>query len=134
MFQKIKLIPEIANVSLAGFAPSEEGGVFWDNVSYNSGATEINFDVRFKPADTNYIHLYDIKLMAGTNIPYGDFANGFLINEKCAQVFGFKNPQEAIGKLVQSNVLSHDKIPIVGVFANFIQGSLHDEILPLAPI
>ncbi|MEO6819777.1 MAG: FtsX-like permease family protein, partial [Ginsengibacter sp.] len=131
LFEKFKAIPEIANVSLAGFPPSTDGGL-GDELTYKNGTTEINTAVRIKPADTNYIHLYNIKLLAGANVPYGDSVKGFLINEKCAQVLGFKNPQEAIGELVQSNVLSHDKIPIVGVFANFIQGSLHDEILPLA--
>ncbi|MEO9144588.1 MAG: FtsX-like permease family protein [Ginsengibacter sp.] len=130
LFQKFKAIPGIANVSLAGFPPSTDGALA-DDQTYKTGTTEINTHVRIKPADTNYINLYHIKLLAGTNLPYSDTVNSLLINEKYAQILGFNNPQDAIGKYVESGVFNGQKIPIVGVFANFIQGSLHDEIKPL---
>ena len=129
LFQKFKAIPEISDVSLAGFPPSTNGALGFF-LKYKTAKSEIDTEVKIKPADTNYIHLYHIKLLAGTNLPYNDTTNGFLINEKCSQILGFKNPQEAIGKYVESNMY-REKIPIVGVCANFIQNSLHDEILPL---
>ena len=131
LMQQFKAIPEIANVSLAGFPPSTNGALGF-TVKYNNGEEEIDTQVRIKPADTNYIKLYGIKLLAGMNLPYSDSSsiNNLLINEKCSQMMGFKNPQEAIGKYVGSN-MTLEKIPIVGVFQNFIQGSLHDEIMPL---
>src|SRR6185437_14259077 len=130
LLQKFKAIPEIANVTLAGFPPSTPGALGF-NLKYTNGKEEIDTGVRIKPADTNYIKLYKIKLLAGTNLPYSDTINSFLINEKCSQLLGFKNPQEAIGKYVESDYLGDKKIPIVGVVGNFIQGSLHDEIMPL---
>jgi putative ABC transport system permease protein len=131
LMQQFKAIPEIANVSLAGFPPSTNGASGF-SIKYNNREEEIDTQVRIKPADTNYIKLYGIKLLAGTNLPYSDSSsiNNLLINEKCSQMLGFKNPQEAIGKYVGSN-MTLEKIPIVGVFQNFIQGSLHDEIMPL---
>jgi ABC-type antimicrobial peptide transport system permease subunit len=130
LFQKFKAIPEIANVSLAGFPPSTNGSL-GDFLTYKTGDKEITTDVRIKPADTNYIKLYGIKLLAGTNVTESDTTTSLLINEKYCQILGFKNPQEAIGKYVESNNLGGDKILIAGVFSNFIQGSLHDEIMPL---
>ncbi|MEO9069687.1 MAG: FtsX-like permease family protein, partial [Ginsengibacter sp.] len=130
LFQKFKEIPEIADVSLAGVPPSTDGGL-GDHLTYKNGNQEIVTDVKIKTADTNYINLYHIKLLAGTNLSYSDTANGFLINEKYAQILGFRNPHEAIGKYVESNDFYGEKIPIVGVVANFIQNSLHDKILPL---
>ncbi|HSV11471.1 MAG TPA: FtsX-like permease family protein [Hanamia sp.] len=131
LMQQFKAIPEIANVSLAGFPPSTNGASGF-SIKYNNREEEIDTQVRIKPADTNYIKLYGIKLLAGTNLPYSDSSsiNNLLINEKCSQMLGFKNPQQAIGKYVGSN-MTLEKIPIVGVFQNFIQGSLHDEIMPL---
>lgn len=129
LLQKFKAIPEIANVSLGGFPPSTNGGLGL-GLKYTNGENEIDTTVRIKPADTNYIKLYHIKLLAGTNLPYSDSINSLLINEKCSQMLGFKNPQEAIGKYVETN-MAREKIPIVGVVGNFIQGSLHDEIMPL---
>ena len=130
LFQKFKAIPEIANVSLAGFPPSVSTGGPGTYIKYVSGKEEINTTVKIKPADTNYIKLYHIKLLAGTNLPNSDTMSSLVINEKCSQLLGFTDPQEAIGKYVETN-LSHAKIPIVGVVSNFIQGSLHDEIMPL---
>jgi len=129
LLAKFKAIPEIANVSLAGFPPSTPGALGF-NLRYKTAKLDIDSEVRIKPADTNYIKLYHLKLLVGTNLPYSDTLNSLVINEKCSKMLGFKNPQEAIGKYVGSN-FSHEKIPIVGVIANFIQGSLHDEIMPL---
>src|SRR6185312_4240684 len=129
LLQKFKAIPEIANVSLAGFPPSTVSGPGF-TLKYTTPKENIDTQVRFKPADTNYINLYHIRLLAGTNLSYSNTASGLLVNEKCSQMLGFKNPQGAIGKYVETNMY-RKKIPIVGVVSNFIQGSLHDEIMPL---
>lgn len=130
LLQKFKAIPEIANVSLAGFPPSTNGSLGF-KLKYESKNRRIDTLVRIKPADTNYINLYNIKLLAGTNLPYSDTINSFLINEKCSQILGFKNPQDAIGEYVNSRYFGEKRIPIVGVVANFIQGSMHEEVMPL---
>jgi ABC-type antimicrobial peptide transport system permease subunit len=129
LLQKFKAIPEIANVSLAGFPPSTDGGLGF-TLMYKTAKEDIDTQVRMKPADTNYIKLYHLKLLAGTNLPNSDTISSLVINEKCSQLLGFKDPHEAIGKYVETN-MSRGKIPIVGVVRNFIQGSLHDEIMPL---
>lgn len=129
LFQKFKAIPEIANVSLAGFPPSTNGALGF-NLKYETAKENVDTGVRVKPADTNYLKLYHIKLLAGTNIPSGDRVNSLLINEKCAQMLGFQNPQDAVGKYVETNMYP-EKLPVAGVVSNFIQGSLHDEIMPL---
>lgn len=129
LMQKFRAIPEIADVSLAGFPPSTDGGLRLD-LKYTNGNEVIDTSVRIKPADSNYIRLYNIKLLAGTNLPYSQTTNSLLVNENCSQMLGFKNPQEAIGKYVELSMYP-DKIQIVGVVTNFIQGSLHDKIMPL---
>ena len=81
-------------------------------------------DVQMKIADTNYIKLYHIKLLAGANISQSDTASQYLINETYAHILGFQQLQQAIGKKL-------NEIPIVGVVADFNQHSLHDPIKPL---
>ncbi|MGN6530124.1 MAG: ABC transporter permease [Ginsengibacter sp.] len=129
LFQRFKAIPEIANVSLAGFPPSTNGALGF-NLKYETAKEIIDTQVRIKPADTNYLKLYHIKLLAGTNLPSSDRVNGLLINEKCAQILGFQDPHDAVGKYVETNMYP-EKLPVAGVVSNFIQGSLHDEIMPL---
>ncbi|MGN6296734.1 MAG: FtsX-like permease family protein [Ginsengibacter sp.] len=130
LLQKFKAIPEIANVSLAGFPPSVSTGGPGIFIKYISGKEAIDTAVKMKPADTNYIKLYHLKLLAGISLPNSDTMSSLVINEKCSQLLGFRDPQEAIGKSVETN-MSRGKIPIVGVVDNFIQGSLHNEIMPL---
>lgn len=130
LLEKMKAIPEVANVSLAGFPPSTDGGLRFP-LKFRKGTKDISTEVRIKPADSNYIKVYDIKLLAGTNLSGSDTNNGFLINQKYAQILGFHDPREAIGNFLESDFFPGNKIPVVGVFTNFIQGSLHDEIQPL---
>ena len=81
--------------------------------------------------DENYVPLYNLKLVAGRNIFQSDTIRELVINETCARGLGFKNPQDALGKLVDfgfSNGPVDVKRPIVGVLADFHSESLHDPI------
>ncbi|MES1215816.1 MAG: FtsX-like permease family protein, partial [Bacteroidota bacterium] len=67
-------------------------------------------------------------LLAGTNLPYSDTARTVIINEAYANVIGFKDPRQAIGKTIEWD---NKNIPITGVVSNFHQRSLHEPIKPL---
>jgi putative ABC transport system permease protein len=126
--EKLKAIPGVAMVSLASDPPSS--GNTWSGIfNYKDGKREIQTDVRQKFGDTNYIHLYDIRLLAGNNIPKSDTINACLINETYARLLGFTNPAEAVGKKLE---WSNKQIPIVGVVADFHQKSMHEPIKALA--
>ncbi len=59
-----------------------------------------------------------MKLLAGRNLLPSDTVREYIINETAMREFGFKSPQEAIGKfLTEQN--NHLSIPIVGVVADF---------------
>jgi ABC-type antimicrobial peptide transport system permease subunit len=97
-------------------------------MKYKDGKKDIETDVQQKFGDTNYIKLYGLHLLAGTNITQSDTVNAFIINETYAHILGFQKPQDAIGKN-----LAYDKqqFPIRGVVADFNQHSLHEPIKPL---
>ncbi|MBS1933307.1 MAG: FtsX-like permease family protein, partial [Bacteroidetes bacterium] len=127
LMQKLRAIPEISMISLANDPPSINN-IWSSTIKYKDGKKETETDVQIKLADTNYLRLFQIKLVAGTNLPFSDTTTSVVINESYASALGFKNPNDAIGKLIQWD---KQNIPICGVVANFHQRSLHEPIKPL---
>ncbi len=121
--EKLRNIPGIAMLSLSNNPPSSNS-TWSSTIKYKDGKKEVLTDVQMKIADTNYIKLFSIKLLAGTNIFQSDTASQYLINETYAQILGFQNLRQAIGKKL-------NEIPIVGVVGDFNQHSLHDPVKPL---
>jgi putative ABC transport system permease protein len=127
LMDKLRAIPEIAMISLSNDPPSSYG--IWSSLmKYKDGKKEIESDVQVKIGDTNYISLYKMKLLSGTNLPYSDTSNSLIINETYAKILGFKEPQQAIGKYIG---WENKNLPINGVVADFHQRSLHEIIKPL---
>src|SRR5579871_2894650 len=127
LMDKLRTIPEISMISLANDPPSINS-IWTSTMKYKDGKKEIETDVQVKLADTNYLKLFNIKLLAGANLPHNDTTTDIIINEAYANVLGFKDPHNAIGKLIDWDEKKH---PIVGVVSNFHQRSLHDPIGPL---
>jgi len=123
LFDKLKAIPGIRMISLGGSTPSTNG---WSTstMTYKDGKKEIETDVHQKDGDTNYLKLYGIKLLAGRNVTASDTMKEYIINETYMHILGFKKPEDAINKILNSH-------PIVGVMADFHQESLHTPIKPL---
>jgi putative ABC transport system permease protein len=124
---KLKAIPEIAMVSLSTSPPSS-GNTWSSTMIYKDGKKEIENDVQQKYADTNYVKLYQIKFLAGSNFAASDTVNAFVINETYAKALGFKDPQQAIGKKLE---WSNNQFPITGVIADFNQHSIREPVKPL---
>jgi ABC-type antimicrobial peptide transport system permease subunit len=128
LLEQLKAMPGIDQVSVGG-APPSSNGTSSGQLKYVDGKRELESDVQFKYADTNYINLYGLHLLAGRNVRQSDSTVEYVINETYSKMLGFKKPEDAIGK----DLLQNDKrIPIVGVIADFHQRSLHEPIKPLA--
>jgi ABC-type antimicrobial peptide transport system permease subunit len=83
-----------------------------------------------KFGDANYIRLYHIKLLAGRNLLPADTNRAFMANFTLTKMLGFKDPNEAVGKIIDG--FNGDKrMQIVGVISDFPQESLHAPITPL---
>jgi putative ABC transport system permease protein len=126
---RLAAIPQIEMMSIGG-APPSSGNTNSTEATYKDGKKEIKTDVQQKFGDENYLKVYNIKLLAGRNITRADSTKALLINNSYAKVLGFKNPSDAIGKILDYN--DNKKMEIVGVVADFYQKSLHDAIKPLA--
>ena len=127
LMEKLKAIPGIAMISLANDPPSINN-MWTSTMKYKDGKKELETDVQVKLADTNYLKLFNIKLLAGSNISSSDTIRQLWINEAYMRFLGISDPQQAIGKLIEWD---HKNLPIAGVVADFHQRSLHDPIKPL---
>jgi len=84
-----------------------------------------------KMADTAYLSVYGLKLLAGRNLRPSDTINELIINEKALEVYGFSSPSEAIGEVLVTPY-NGQSYPIVGVVGDFHQMGLRTEIQPTA--
>ena len=128
LFEKLKSIPGIEKASLGGSAPAHNGASSTTMKVFN-GKKEQELMVETMNADPEYFGIYKMKLVAGKLPEQSDTTKEYLVNESFAKAFGYTNPTDIIGKNVERG---RDKIPIVGVLADFQTKSTHDLIKPLA--
>jgi putative ABC transport system permease protein len=126
--EKLRSIPGIQKLSLAGFPPANEG-VNISTMKFNKNGKETETSVEVKEADTAYFDLYKMKLVAGRNLQQSDTLREYVINENYAKLLGYNNPADIVGQTLGR---SDRKIPIVGVLADIHTKSLHTTIQPLA--
>lgn len=81
--------------------------------------------VNVKYGDANYVDLYGLQLIAGSNFINVDSANGYIINEAYMHKIGVTSHRDIIGRTVNEK-------PIIGVVKNFHTESLHAIIQPTA--
>jgi ABC-type antimicrobial peptide transport system permease subunit len=91
------------------------------------GKTILNFETTVEWADERYIPFYGMQMLAGRNIRHTDSLAEFVINETAAQQLGFAQPAAAIGKFLY---FQNKPYPIVGVVADFHEGSFREPIQP----
>jgi predicted permease len=127
LLNSIKAIPGIRMASKGFLTPADEG-LAYTNISYSGAGGDIKENVQLRWGDSNYLKLYNIKILAGRNVEESDTIKEFLINETYAKALGFKRPQDAINKLLDYNGM---KLPIVGVMHDFNEQSFHSPVGPL---
>ena len=128
LLAKIKSIPEVESVSLSGASPAHKG-TSSSTIKVNNGDSEVEVMTEVMQADPEYFNIYKLKLLAGDYLSQSDTVNQYLVNESFTKAFGFKKPEDAIGKFVN---LDAKKVPIVGVLTDFHTKSTHEPIKPLA--
>jgi len=127
--ERIKKLSSVSNVALQWLPPMTDNERAMQLKFKDTDEKEI--EVGQVAGDENFIPLYQIKLLAGRNLHHADSVKEFVINESLLKFLGYKNPQEAIGRILYWN----DKpYPVVGVVADFHTASFHDPINPLCII
>ena len=125
--QEITRLPGVENVSLSSTPPSS-GAVSSTGFYFEGEDESQRRDTQVKQVDGNYLSLYDIEIVAGTNLEDYDTARGFLVNEELVRVAGFKEPRDIIGKTM---LLWERELPVVGVVKDFHTVSLRNRIEPI---
>jgi len=127
--QKLRSIPGIQKLSLAGTPPAYQGYNISTMKMIGKNGKEIESSVEVKQADTNYFALYKMKLLAGRNLQQSDTTKEYVINETYSRILGYRDPARIIGQTLNRG---DRNIPIVGVLADIHTKSLHSPIEPVA--
>lgn len=130
---QIKAIPQVQQVSVANSSPVEVG---WsDAITTNDGKKVM---VNAIPADEDFVPMFKLKLLAGSNYTHADELlmdttnNGknyhytFIINESAAKALGW-TPEQAIGKTINRG----NDGTVKAVVKDFNFRSMHEAITPL---
>ena len=128
LLEKLKAMPGVALVSLSNNPPSTYG-TYTATMTVNDGKKEIQQNVQAKFADTNYIRMYGLRLLAGTGAPQSDTTTAVAINETYLHLLGYQDPQKVIGMQIKG--WGNNPRTIVGVIADFFPNSVRQAIQPL---
>lgn len=109
-------------VSLSNTPPSS-GSV--STTDFFVEGDEESYATQVKQVDGNYLDLYGLELLAGEGVRDADTAQTFVVNERFAQVAGFSNPVDIVGKKVR---MWGKNLPVSGVVRNFHTVSLQNPI------
>lgn len=116
----------VENASL-GSTPPTSGSVRGTSFYFEGEDESQERDNQVKQVDANYISLYDIDLLAGSNLQDFDTARGFIVNEELVRVSGLQHPADIIGKRM---IMWGRTLPVIGVVKDFNTVSLRDPIEP----
>ncbi|PZP40386.1 MAG: hypothetical protein DI598_19345, partial [Pseudopedobacter saltans] len=131
LYNEIKKLPGVRMASIASNTPAING---WSSTSltYVDKGKEREFEnVHVRNIDDNYIELFGLKLLAGTNVRIDTSAKipDILINETLMKQVGFLSPKDAVGKYLQGG--NADSSLITGVVKDFNMMSLTSTIQPM---
>ncbi len=121
---------KISGIQMLSFCqdPPLSPNINTSDFSYN-GIKNKDFELRRLKADENYFDLFDLKIIAGKAYSKSDTANGYVVNETFLKKMNIDNPQDALGKMINS---TGKDIPIVGVVKDFNDRSLKESISGLS--
>lgn len=125
--EKLRAIPEVKHISIGGNPPASYS-TNSSNTSYIDDEKEIQSELQFLFGDKNYLKTFELNLLAG-RIYSNDTIRELVINETYRKAMGFKTPTDALNKII---LIDDERIPIVGVMADFNQRSLKTDIKPMA--
>ncbi len=81
--------------------PPSSGSVSGTGFILEGESDDKRKDTQVKTVDNNYIDVFGLKLIAGTNIDDLDTARSVVVNRRFAQIAGFTNPSEIVGNRVR---------------------------------
>lgn len=127
-----------SQVEDVSFCYGVPGGIVAGDGVFLPEKQENEFSCNMFMVDYDYLSTMKIDMIAGRGFSKDyatDPASAFVINETAVEVFGFSNPQEALGETVHWSMWSQQdslkKGKIIGVVNDFNFKSLHNQISPV---
>jgi ABC-type antimicrobial peptide transport system permease subunit len=109
--------------------PPASNSVTGTSVTLAGSVEPIN--IQIKEVDGNYIDLFELELLAGSNLSDLDTMSGLVVNEALARAAGFDNYKDLVGNEIE---LWGKILPVKGVVKNFSSQSPGKAIEPLLMI
>lgn len=126
--QNIEKIKGIDRVQMQGNAPMGFAKIT-TTFTYKGSKGEINMEPVIETGNEQYIPFYKMRIIAGRNMLHSDSLKELVVNETLTRALGCKKPEDAVGQQLYAKGPDGEKpYPIVGVVADFYQGSFHDAI------
>lgn len=125
-------LPDVEGASVIGRTAGDELSRLF-NVHRSEINTEAKLSMRNMSVDGDFIHVFNIQLLAGRNFENTDFnpdwdkLDHIMINESAVKVLGFHSNQDALNKGIY---FFGRNWSIVGVIHDFHQKSLHYPVEP----
>jgi putative ABC transport system permease protein len=128
--------PRIQGITSSSSIPGQSIGYVMSYTSRALSSPEKSQRLATSEIGSKYIDQFHIKVIAGNQLPADSWNRKYpamMLNEAAVISLGFKNPQDAIGKLVETKngrgrIFENE---IVGVIQNFHQVSLKDDFTPI---
>ena len=79
----------------------------------------------YSPVDPNYLHLYNIKMVAGRNLKMSDSIGNIIINKSLVRRLQLESPEKAVGQELK---IGGDKVTVVGVVDDYYSNSLKETV------
>lgn len=125
--QQFLQLPGVTNVSICYSAPS--GPFSWGTlIKFDNRSESEVFESRFKGGDEDYLATFGLDLLTGRNLLPSDTVREYLVNETMVNKLG-ETTEGILGKNIFFNGQYNGSI--VGVVADFHDGSLHNPINPV---
>jgi putative ABC transport system permease protein len=129
--QQVTTLPGVVSTAMAGSVPGGGNPGAYSQIENVKGEMQVaNLDLYF--VDFDYIPQFNIKMIAGRAFSrdFGtDTTHSMILNEAAVKMFGYRRPEEAIGKKFDQWGRNGT---IVGVMKDFHFQSLQEKIKPLS--
>lgn len=129
-------IPQIQSVTSSSSIPGQNIGFIMGYSHRSSQGDEKNLRLSTLEIGSRYLNQFGVKVIAGhafSQNPWGGKNAPMLLNEAAVISLGFKSPQDAVGKIVETKngrgrVFQNE---VIGVVKNFHQVSFKDDYTPI---
>lgn len=129
--QAVESVPGVNRAAMSSSIPGSGNSAAYSEIENMQGDLQIaNLDLYF--VDFDYIDQYKMKMAAGRSFSKGfatDTTDAMILNETAVRLFGYNDPEQAIGKRFKQ---WGREGKIIGVVKDFHFRSLQENIKPLS--